>query len=121
MKPSFETGDTLADACAVTRAARADGLTWSSSDDILNAVREELLEVRNADNAVHHAEEIGDVLWSVIGLACHYDVDPEAALRSSVEKFRTRWQRLREFALADGVKPADLSAEELDVYWKKSK
>ena len=111
----------LQEAAELTYAARPDKLTWLDEDAIIAAVHEELQEVKTAENADHREEELGDVLWAVAGLACHYDIDPEKALMRSVDKFRRRWQKMRELAETDNIILAELDDVTLDSYWKRSK
>lgn len=111
----------LQQALALTGQAEKDNLTWPDAEAIFKAIHEELDEVKTAPDAQNRAEEIGDVLWAVVGLARHYNVDPEQALNNSVQKFQFRWQKMQELAAKDNVVLADLDTDILDEYWKKSK
>lgn len=96
-------------------------MTWPDAEAIFNAIHEELDEVKTAPDAQNRAEEIGDVLWAVVGLARHYGVDPEQALNNSVQKFQSRWQKMQELAAENSVILADLDPNMLDEYWKNQK
>lgn len=72
-----------------SRAARA-GFDWEHDADAAERVRAELDEVLAADDPERRAEEIGDLLMSVVGLARRLDVDPETALRGAARRFRAR-------------------------------
>lgn len=111
----------LQEARNLTQKAEKDNLTWPDAASIFTAIAEELDEVKTATSPLHREEEIGDVFWSVVGLACHYGIDPEAALKKSVDKFQSRWQKMQDMAQHDQVILADLSPEKLDEYWKKAK
>lgn len=45
-------------------------------------------------------EELGDVLFDMVMLANHYDIDLVKALKSSSKKIRTRIEKAREIAQA---------------------
>lgn len=105
------------------RAARS-GFDWPAAEPVFAKVEEELAEVLEAWRGgcnVSTTEEIGDLLFVVINLARHLDVDPEDALRVSNRKFRRRFV-LMEAALADaGRRMEDCSLEELDRLWEEAK
>jgi uncharacterized protein YabN with tetrapyrrole methylase and pyrophosphatase domain len=56
-----------------------------------------------------------------VNLARHSNVDPEVALRSSVEKFRTRF-RVMEDSFAQRSQPMrQATPEELEAAWREAK
>ncbi|MDQ2954515.1 MAG: nucleoside triphosphate pyrophosphohydrolase, partial [Pseudomonadota bacterium] len=70
------------------------GFDWPDATPVLDKIREEADEIAAAidsgdrDNA---KAEIGDLLFAVINLARHLDVDPEMALRQTNVKFERRF------------------------------
>ena len=67
-------------------------------------------------------DELGDLLFAVVNVARHLDVDPELALRAATDKFRTRFEGGR--AAGDRTRssicaPADLAT--LDALWDEVK
>ena len=105
------------------RAARA-GFDWPAVDGVLDKVREELAEVEaelhETPDPHRVAAEIGDLLFSVVNLARHLDVDPETALRQANRRFQRRFAgveaRLQE---KGGVEQASLA--EMDAAWEEAK
>ena len=66
---------------------------WDNYKGPLNKVKEELREViaeKKVNNKQKIEEEIGDLLFSVIQLARHLDINPEIALNQSNIKFISR-------------------------------
>jgi ATP diphosphatase len=64
---------------------------------------------------------VGDLLFAVVNLARHLDVDPEAMLRATNQKFERRFAAI-ERALADrGKSPQTASLEEMDELWNEAK
>tara|TARA_R110000782_G_scaffold135393_2_gene227765 strand:+ start:223 stop:1041 length:819 start_codon:yes stop_codon:yes gene_type:complete len=105
------------------RASRS-GFDWAQSGPVVEKIAEELDEVREAlargdKKAV--ADEMGDLLFSVVNLARHLEVDAETALRQGNDKFERRFRyierQLAERAL--GVKDVDL--QQLDQLWDDAK
>lgn len=105
------------------RAASA-GFDWPAPAPVLEKVAEELAEIRQAfaegdQQAV--ADEVGDLLFSVVNLARHLKVDAEQALRQGNAKFERRFRHV-ESAL--GNSPAAMQAaglDRLDQLWNEAK
>src|SRR5262249_34386739 len=78
----------------------AVGFDWTRAADVREKVHEEWRELdealaqsgTNPAKDAHVAEEIGDLLFSVANMARHLGVDPEDALRQTLEKFTRRFQ-----------------------------
>lgn len=100
-----------------SRAARA-GFDWERDVDAAERVRAELDEVLAVDDPARRAEEIGDLLMSVVGLARRLDVDPETALRGAARRFRTRFEAM---AAAADRPLADLTRAEWLSLWDLAK
>jgi tetrapyrrole methylase family protein / MazG family protein len=91
--------------------AASVGFDWKDAAGPWVKVGEELDELRRAwasEPAAGPAvnDELGDVLFSVVNVARHLGVDPEAALRDSAAKFRRRFEAMEVLAAARGV-PVD--------------
>ena len=77
------------------KASRA-GFDWDDPRGTLDKVVEEVDEVRGAfDDPASLTGEVGDLLFAIVNLARHRNVDPEAALRIASAKFRRRIAGLR--------------------------
>jgi tetrapyrrole methylase family protein / MazG family protein len=92
----------------VQSKAAAAGFDWKDAAGAWVKVSEELDELREAwasEAAAGPAvnDELGDVLFSVVNVARHLGVDPEAALRDSAAKFRTRFQAMEALGAARGT------------------
>lgn len=116
-----KTSPALIRAYEVTKQAEDDKLTWRNATDIHRAIHDEALEVAAAETPEHIAEEIGDLLWSVVGLARHHRVNPERALQKSTNKFIRRWEKMTELAAANEQKLSELDPAVLDDYWMLAK
>jgi uncharacterized protein YabN with tetrapyrrole methylase and pyrophosphatase domain len=102
------------------RAARA-GFDWPDVDGPLQKISEEATEVRDAmKNGDPEATtaEVGDLLFAVVNVARHLDIDPESALRSAVHKFRSRVIAVENLATERGATMAEMTLEQLDELWE---
>lgn len=102
------------------RKAAREGFAWGSGDQVVAKVREELDEVLAADPD-EVADEVGDLLQAVVGLARHLDVDAETALRGATGRFRDRFERMLSKTRTQGRVPGDLSPDEWLALWDEVK
>lgn len=107
------------------RAARV-GFDWKETGPVIAKIEEELGELRAelAAGTVDQArltDELGDVLFAVANLARHCKVDPEAALRSTNDKFERRFRHIERRLGETGRKPADATLEEMEALWQEAK
>lgn len=106
------------------RAARV-GFDWPTVAPVLAKVREELdeLEAELAGTAerTRVEEELGDLLFSIVNLARHLDVEPEAALRRGNAKFERRFRQVEAEVAEAGATPSACSLEQLEVAWQNAK
>ncbi len=97
------------------RAAKV-GFDWPDIAGVRAAVTEELAEFDHASTDDDRRREFGDVLFSIVNLARHLDIDPEAALQASASRFDRRF-RLMERA----GDLADLDLDALNALWHEAK
>lgn len=99
------------------RAARV-GFDWPDKAPVKDKLLEELDEVEAAHSAEEVHEEIGDLLFSAVNLARHYEVDAERALSDATAKFTKRFNAV-ESNISKNMQ--DMSLDELEVEWQKAK
>ena len=104
------------------RAARA-GFDWPAATPVMDKIAEELDEVREALSGDREglADEIGDLLFSVVNLARHLGVDAETALRAANAKFERRFRRIEARLAESGRTPAGTDLAGLDALWDEVK
>lgn len=98
------------------RAARV-GFDWPDAAGPRAKIDEELAEVSAADDATR-ADEMGDLLFSVVNWSRHLGIDPEQALRTTIAKFERRFAAM-EAAASDGFAALDLDGKE--ALWREAK
>jgi nucleoside triphosphate diphosphatase len=67
------------------------------------------------------AEEVGDLLFSVVNLARKLDVDPETALVLANAKFTRRFQSMEQQATGAATTMSDLALDDLELLWQQAK
>jgi len=107
-------------ALSMQEKARGCGFDWEKREDVWAKVAEEYQEVSEASEE-HRAEEFGDLLFAVINAARLYDVDPEAALSRTCEKFRRRFTYVEQETLRSGRKLSDMTLADMDALWDQAK
>jgi tetrapyrrole methylase family protein/MazG family protein len=102
------------------RAARF-GFDWKDLDGVLEKLPEEVGEIKGALESGRQAEEIGDLLFTVVNIARWLNVDAESALREANQRFKGRFAHMEKEARAAGRELSDYGLEELDQLWENSK
>ncbi|MFT5232831.1 MAG: MazG family protein [Candidatus Krumholzibacteriia bacterium] len=114
----------LHQAMGYQKDAARTGFDWPNIDGAWAKLHEELDELKSAaagTDAEHIGHEVGDLLFSVVNLARHLNVQPDMALRQANNRFRRRFHLVEEdFAERDtDMKDADITA--LEASWQKAK
>jgi uncharacterized protein YabN with tetrapyrrole methylase and pyrophosphatase domain len=110
------------------------GFDWPALAPVLEKLEEELQEFREAmaadsaaspaaSNALkdHVEDELGDVLFTIVNVARFLKINPEEALRKTINRFIDRFQYIEEQAGATGRSLQALTLEEMDAYWNEAK
>ena len=102
------------------RAARV-GFDWPEIEDVLDKVREEIEEIKSAENPEQVKEELGDLFFVLVNLSRWRDVDAESALRETNLKFKRRFAYVEKGAKTQGRNLSDMKLEEMDAFWDEAK
>lgn len=106
-----------------TKAAKV-GFDWENAEQIFEKIDEEIKELQAAlrdGEKKDAAEEIGDLLFAVLNLARHLDVEPETALKRTNRKFRSRFKFIENELKREGKKLEAATLDEMDALWNKAK
>lgn len=107
-----------------SRAAKT-GFDWPDASGLFDKLQEEIAELHTelsypATDSSAIEGELGDVLFTVVNLARHLQLDPESALRSTNARFRRRFAAMESVAGgADAL--AALTPDELEHLWSEAK
>jgi len=121
---------------ALQKKARNVGFDWPDALGSLAKVREELAEVTAEIDAElafaaanetkfiagdKTAEELGDLLFSIVNLTRHLKLDAEGLLTGANDKFVRRFQAVEAKIKAAGKSMNDSTLQELDAAWNAVK
>jgi tetrapyrrole methylase family protein/MazG family protein len=112
----------IARADKIQRRVASVGFDWPGDEPVFAKVAEELEELREVRNDRDLATaELGDLLFAVVNLARHLDVDPEIALSRASDTFTARFRIVEGLAAEAGQRLRDLDLAGLDRLWEMSK
>ncbi len=97
---------------------------WPEVNPVLDKIEEEITELREAmdsGNKDHIQDEMGDILFACTNLARYIDVDAEAALRQTNEKFIRRFDFVVKQMEKAGIAFSPSQLEQMETFWQQSK
>jgi len=106
----------------ISRKAVSAGFEWESLDGVIEKLHEEVAELAETEpGSPQAAEEIGDILFTVVNLARKQGIDAETALRGTCEKFRSRWSHMEAGAAGAGRELGEMSLAQQEELWQRAK
>ncbi len=125
---------------SLTRAYRIQeksakvGFDWDTSTDAFKKIDEELKEFKQEAESNKNAEgklndevrtklekELGDILFAIINYARFFEINPENALRLTIEKFIKRFNYIEQELDNRGKKITESNLAEMDAIWNEAK
>ncbi len=114
----------LARAQKLARRAARVGFDWTKPEEVFPKVDEELGELKKAvqeNSRSEMREELGDLLFVTANMARHLDIDGEAALNETSDKFERRFRHIEASLKQRGRTLEEASLEEMDGFWDEAK
>lgn len=106
------------------RAAQV-GFDWTTEQQIINKINEELEEVKQEIKEKNEhskiQEEIGDLLFAVSNLARKYSFDVEETMKKANKKFEKRFRQMEKNTLQNGQSIEKLTIDEMEQEWQNIK
>lgn len=102
------------------RAARV-GFDWPNMDGVLDKIKEEIEEIKNAETDFELASEIGDLFFVLVNFARWKKVDAESALRGTSKKFKERFGYVEQGAKKQQRSISELTLDEMESLWQEAK
>lgn len=105
------------------RAARV-GFDWDDVQQVLDKLHEETQELVEARTHKSHAdicEEFGDMMFVMVNISRHLDIDPEDALRAANRKFTRRFRYIETKFNNDQEALKKATIQELEKLWIEAK
>ncbi len=111
----------LTAAMKISQKAAAVGFEWDRVEGVWAKFEEELAELKEAlqtSDRAHQQAELGDVLFTLVNLARWYDLDPDAALQGTNQRFIQRLEQVEAFA----DRPlTEYTLAEFEALWQRAK
>ncbi len=108
----------------LSKKASKTGFDWRNKEDIWDKVAEEFNELSGAVKEGRKdevREEIGDLFFSLVNLARHWNLNSEELLRDANKKFIDRFKMMEKELNKSGVKLNDATYEEMNNAWDSIK
>ena len=100
------------------------GFDWDSIAGVKEKIKEELQELEyevTLDNKEKIEAELGDVFFSLVNYARFLGVNPDDALSSSNNRFRTRFMTMESVAASQQMSLNDLTPDQWELLWQTAK
>lgn len=109
--------------------ARAVGFDWEKKEDVWDKVAEEIGEFRDELSKMEDTDEgrakaqaeLGDLLFSIVNASRLYKLNPDTALETTCNKFRSRFTYVELKAREMGRGLKDMTLAEMDALWNEAK
>jgi len=114
----------LSQAYYLTQKASRVGFDWPNIEGVLNKLDEEMREFREAlslQDRRRIREEIGDVLFVMANVARFLQINPEEALKKTLDKFMSRFHYIETSLRRARKSFRESNLIEMDRLWEESK
>ncbi len=111
-------------ATKLQKKAGSVGFDWDKAEDAFAKVEEELDEFRHAfanQAADEMEEELGDLLFALVNIARFIEVNPEEALRKTIDKFVWRFKYIEKKIEQSGREMENVTLDEMESIWIEAK
>jgi tetrapyrrole methylase family protein/MazG family protein len=105
------------------RASRL-GFDWDNAGEVIQKIKEEIKEMDTEfkkGNTKKLEGEIGDILFSVVNLSRHINIDSEKSLKDTCKKFIKRFDFMEKYAEEHGLDFKNMTLDEKDKLWEVAK
>jgi len=100
------------------------GFDWSEAAPILDKIAEETAELKEAmaaQDKANIAEEYGDLLFAMVNLGRHLEIDAETALIAANDKFKRRFDFIEKSLKESGSSLEAARLDEMEAIWVEAK
>ena len=108
----------------VQSKAKKAGFQWDKVEDAMDKVIEEFNEVKSVYKGKDREiilDEVGDLIFAVVNVARYLEIDPEAAVNSTTEKFIKRFKYIEDTSIKKGLNLNNMTLKEMDDLWNEAK
>ena len=111
----------LAYSQGIQRRVAQVGFDWEDIDGIIDKLAEEVSEFKRAGSQEQKEREFGDLLFTLANIARRLEVDLEATLRQTNQRFYQRFSYMEEVCRQRGVNLGELSFDKQNALWEEAK
>ncbi len=114
----------LSQAYQLTQRASRVGFDWPNVEGVLNKLDEEMREFKETlslQNRERVREEIGDLLFVMANISRFLRINPEKALKKTLDKFISRFHYIEVSLHQKGKSFHQSNLIEMDRLWEESK
>jgi MazG family protein len=111
-------------AIKLQKKAAKVGFDWPVETGVLAKIREEILELQSAvdmRDTTAVADELGDLMFSVVNLARFRDIDPEVLMVAANDKFERRFGEMESLLKAEGLDLEAATPAQMEDAWSAVK
>ncbi|MFA3792203.1 nucleoside triphosphate pyrophosphohydrolase [Aliiglaciecola sp. SL4] len=110
----------------IQKACAKVGFDWPNVIPVVDKVEEEIAEVmeevkQQPQNQQRIEEEMGDLLFAVVNLSRHLNVNPETALRKANHKFTARFTKVEQHFAEQNREISEATLGQMEAIWQKVK
>jgi tetrapyrrole methylase family protein/MazG family protein len=108
----------------VGEKAAGVGFDWEDAKDIFDKLKEESAEFEkefNENDKERMTDELGDLMFAMVNLARKLKIDPEYAIRRTVDRFIERFGYIEKTLKSQGRKLSETNLEEMEKLWNQAK
>lgn len=108
----------------ITEKASRVGFDWEHADQVFAKVMEELHEFEEAwdgGDETRMEDELGDLLFAIVNLGRFLSLNPEEALRKTINRFQRRFRYVEENLQGQGKKMKETPLADMDILWEEAK
>jgi tetrapyrrole methylase family protein/MazG family protein len=106
------------------KVSRVD-FDWKNTEDVFSKIEEEIDELKKASikkmKKSRVEDEMGDILFSWVNLARHLKINPEFALRRTIDKFVKRFNYIERELKKKKIPLKEAGLPLLDSLWEEAK
>lgn len=101
------------------------GFDWPDIRQVWEKIEEETKELqetmKDGQTTEKTEEEMGDLLFAMVNLARHLNINPDDALERTNQKFISRFKYIEDSCANSGKKITDITLSEMEDLWQEAK
>lgn len=117
----------LLQAFRITEKASTVGFDWVEAGPVMDKLDEEISELKSEvkakgrSNKKKVADEIGDILFTVVNLSRLMKIDPESSLNRTIKKFKRRFNHIEKGLKKRNKDIRSTDLDEMEMLWCEAK